>query len=296
MTTQEWASYKAAIKTLDQGPAKIKAAKSEYSKADAYMQDASTRRTWSEKGREDFYAAAREKRDNVIRNETRKMATALATVRAYNNYPGEKIDLNSTKLQNALSIVNMMGKSLPPAQQLSILEDFRGQPATLEFLSQAYDKNDLYFAKYAKEMAAPIPSNVLDQWEQAIAYADYTGEWDENRIYWERREFEKAANRLGFEPNGDDPFVEALRSMRADADVDTQRVISGAISQIVNDMSHRMTDEEKTRLLDSVMDEMDKVAKAAEQKEITSQARIYEALKDVANNSTAAENGGNDDV
>lgn len=278
MNKSEWASYKAALRTLSKGPEKIKAAKSEYAAADAWMKDPAHRRTWSEEGQKNFYGAAREKRDTVIKGECAKMAAALATVRSLNDFPRESIDLGSVKLQNALNIVQMMGKRLPPAQQLSILESFRGQPAALTFLGDVYEQTGLYYADYARDMAKPISSEALENMEYAIAKAEYTGEWDEGRIYWTRHAFDEQEKRLGFDANDADPFVTALKAMRPGETVDNQRLISNTIMQMTNDFN--MTDTEKTRLFDEVTAKMEAASAAAEEKEIKRQASTAAAIED----------------
>ena len=203
MDKKEWAAYKSALKTLDNGPKAIREAKVAYNEADSYMKQ--NQKNWSENGRRDFYAAAREKRDAAIQSECKKMEEAIGTLRAYRTYPNEAVDLNSTTLQNALSIINMMGKKLAPAQQLSILETFRGQPATLEFLSQVYKQNGLFYGDYAAEMAKPLSLNALEEMEANIYRAQFSGEWDAGKVYWVEHEFERTAARLGFDVQTVDP-------------------------------------------------------------------------------------------
>ena len=214
MDKTQWASFKAAIKTLDSSPKKIKEAKNEYNTADAYMRDPAHRRTWSEEGQRNFYAAAAEKRDKVIKAECEKMKKALETVRAYQDYPGEAIDLNSAKLQNALAIVNSMKDKTPHAVQVTILNSFKGEPAALQFLGDLFDANGLYYSQLAREMAKPISQEALSNIDQSIAAYEWNGEWDEHRTYWTQNSFNEYAERMGFGSETADPFVNVLKTMR----------------------------------------------------------------------------------
>lgn len=295
MDKKQWASYKAALKAMDQGPKAIKAAKAAYKEADDYMKQ--HEKDWSENGRRDFYAAAREKRDAAIQAECRKMEAAIGTLRAYRTYPNEAVDLNSTTLQNALSIINLMGKKLAPAQQLSILETFRGQPATLEFLSQVYKQNGLFYGDYAAEMAKPLSLNALEEMEANVYRAEYSGEWDGARTYWVEHEFERTAARLGFDVQTVDPYVEALRSMKENAkNQDEARVVANALFKMQNAGEFGLSDSDKEQIMNETYVAMAAATENRERREIATEAHTYRRLEELEQQIAAGENGGNENV
>lgn len=295
MDKKQWASYKAALRALDNGPKAIKAAKAEYNEADAYMRQ--NQKNWSENGRRDFYAAAREKRDAAIQSECKKMEDAIGTLRAYRTYPNEVVDLNSTTLQNALSIINMMGKKLAPAQQLSILETFRGQPATLEFLSQVYKQNNLFYGDYAAEMAKPLSEDAINEMEANIYRAQFSGEWDAGKVYWVEHEFERTAARLGFDVQTVDPYVEALRSMKDNAkNPDEARVVANAIFKMQNAGEFGLSDSDKEQIMNETYIAMAAATEDRERREIATEAHTYRRLEELEQQIAAGENGGNENV
>ena len=295
MDKKEWAMYKSALKALDQGPKAIKVAKATYDGASNYMKQ--HEKDWSENGRRDFYAAAREKRDAAIQAECKKMEAAIGTLRLYRSYPNEVVDLNSTQLQNALSIVNLMGKKLPPAQQLSILEAFRGQPATLEFLSQVYKQNGLFYGDYAAEMAKPLSEDAINEMEANIFRTEYSGEWDAGKVYWVEHEFERTGARLGFDVQTVDPYVEALRSMKENAkNQDEARAVSNALFKIMNAGEFGLTDSDKEQIMNETYIAMASATEDRERREIATEAHTYRSLEELEQQIAAGENGGNEKV
>lgn len=297
MDKKEWASYKAALRALDQGPKAIKAAKAAYNEADAYMKQ--NQKNWSENGRRDFYAAAREKRDAAIQAECKKMESAVSTLRSLREYPGETIDLNSTALQNALRIVEMMKGKLPYNQQISIAESFRGQPATLTFLADVYETNGINenMVQYVRDMAKPLSLNALEEMEANIYRAQFSGEWDAGKVYWVEHEFERTAARLGFDVQTVDPYVEALRSMKENAkNPDEARAVSNALFKIMNAGEFGLTDSDKEQIMNETYIAMAAATEDRERREIATEAHTYRRLEELEQQIAAGENGGNENV
>lgn len=297
MDKKQWASYKAALKAMDQGPKAIKAAKAAYKEADDYMKQ--HEKDWSENGRRDFYAAAREKRDAAIQAECKKMEAAVSTLRSFREYPGENIDLNSTALQNALRIIEMMKGKLPYNQQVSIAESFRGQPATLTFLADVYETNGInaHMVQYVRDMAKPLSLNALDEMEQNVFRAEYSGEWDGARTYWVEHEFERTAARLGFDVQTVDPYVEALRSMKENAkNQDEARVVANALFKMQNAGELGMSDSDKEQIMNETHIAMAAATEGRERREIATEASTYRRLEELEQQIAAGENGGNENV
>ena len=274
------ASFRSALKTLDAGPRKIAQARAEYAEADKYMQE--HKRTYSEIGQESFYKNARSKRDSIIKGEVDKIRKALETVREYRTFPGEAIDLSSTKLMNAISVMSVVGKKLRPDEQLSIAEQFRGEPAALHFLADLYRQNGLYYADYVDSMAKPISQEALDNMQYAVDSYEQLGKWPEDKIFWTKDAFAEAATRYGFDvADGKDAYVEALKDARAGKSVEEQRILSGAISEILKGQEY-LTDAQKAEIFNDATAKAKAVVENAEAREINKQA-VTQGLMDVIN-------------
>lgn len=299
MNKGEWASYKAALRALDHGPKAIKQAKAAYNEGDQYMR--ANQKNWSENGRRDFYAALREKRDQAIQAECQKMETAVSTLRSLREYPGETIDLNSTALQNALRIVEMMKGKLPYNQQISIAESFRGQPATLTFLADVYETNGINekMVQYVRDMAKPLSESALNEMEAAIYSAQYTGDWNEGRVWWVKNEFSRTAKRLGYDMDGNDPYTEALRSMKENAqNPDEARAIGSGLFQLLNASELSLSDADRERIFNETMEKAAAASADRELRETAHDSNVYRALQELDEKSQQDDGkiGGNENV
>lgn len=299
MNQGEWASYKSALKVLDRSPKAIKQAKAAYDEGDAYMK--ANQKNWSENGRRDFYAALREKRDQAIQAEVKKMESAVSTLRSLREYPGETIDLNSTALQNALRIVEMMKGKLPYNQQISIAESFRGQPATLTFLADVYQANGINenMVQYVRDMAKPLSLNALEEMEVNIYRAQYTGDWDDGRVWFVKKEFARTAERLGYDMDGHDPYTEALRSMKENAqNPDEARAISSGLFQLLNASDLSLSEADRERIFNETMEKAAAASADRELRETAREASTYRALEmlEAESKQNDGTNGGNENV
>jgi len=289
MNKAEWTAFRAAVKTLDAGPKKIAAARAEYAEADKYMQE--HKRIYSQIAQENYYKTAQAKRDTAIKGEVAKIAKALETVREYRTFPGEAIDLSSTKLMNALTVINTMGKKLRPDEQLSIAQQFVGEPAALHFLGELYRKNGLFYADHLDAMAKPISETAIENLEYCVGAYEGLGKWPfEDRCYWTANEFAQAATRYGFDvADGKDVYVEALKDARAGQTPEAQRILSGAIAQIQNGREY-LTDAQKAEIFNDASAKVKALADDAEAAEISRQATTQEALDTIRATAGTAEN------
>lgn len=280
MNKQQWASFKSAIKTLDEGPKRIEKARAEYADTCAYMKDPAVKRTFSEVAQQKYFDRARDKRDSIVKSEVSKIAQALETVREYRTFPGEAIDLSSTKLMNALTVINTMGKKLRPDEQLSIAEQFRGEPAALHFLGELYRQSGLYYGDFVDSMAAPIPETALENLQYCVDSYEGLGKWPfEDKCYWTRNAFAEAASRYGFDvTTGADAYIEALKSAREGQTPEAQRILSGAIIQIQQGNEIGMTDAQKAEIFNDASAKVKALADATEAREISRQATTQSAL------------------
>lgn len=208
-------ALKAALKTLDSAPRAIEAAKTKYR---AEMNDIRAKESSGNYGPNNIrqmQEAAKRERDRAIKSLAESMKPALQTVRANNDYSGEQLSLDDPKFSNALTVIGMLGKSMPLSTQASILGQFRGNPAALSVLEQAYKKNGLYLASTAHEMQRPINSQALDEMEIALAYYDHSAaqgfpDFDYGKIRWTHQAFAEQAERLGYDTTDESPYAYAL--------------------------------------------------------------------------------------
>lgn len=293
MDKSQWAAFRSALKTLDAGPKKIAQAREEYSAADAYMRDPANSRRYSDIGKENYYKTAKTKRDTVIKGEVAKIAKALETVREYRTFPNESINLGDSKLQAALNIINLMGSKLPHAQQISIIQDFQGRPAELNFLADVFDSQKLYYGNYARELAKPVSEEAISNLEYCVGAYEGLGKWPfDNKCYWTRNAFAEAASLYGFDvADGKDAYVEALKAAREGKSVEEQRVISEAIIKIQRGNEYGMDDSQKATIFDGVTEKLEALSNDKEAREIQRQA-VTQGLMDVINTVHEAQKGG----
>lgn len=281
-TAGKAAAFKTALRTLDRAPKKIREARDVYSEAIKQNNTPEAKRIYSEVYRENTAKAARETRDAEIKKQVDEIRAALAVVREGREFPDSKLDVSNAKLMNAVTMINAVGHSLDPIQQIDIANQFRGDPASLKFLGQIYAKNNLYYADYVASMAKPIPQQALDDLEYCVNRFDYCGGvWDDDsdaKIMWTKGEFAKASERYGYEDSEIDPFEDALYFMKqryAD-DPDAQKAAGYAIRQM---QTEDMTPTEKANLFNQTADTIK--SKAAER---TDQQTRYDAAQYKAEN------------
>lgn len=175
---------------------------------------------------------------------------ALNVIRENRDFPDAVLDFQNPKLQNALAVLNVMGNSLPHEDQLAILHGFRGQIAELRFLSKAFEKNGLYYADAAMEMAKPISGFAIDEASAAIQRVLYNGKWEISLGV--TPQFEKALTRYGWNDNAEtDPYTALLMGMYDGAEDKAEKdALAIAIKKI------NATDENGSRLTTSAKNDI----------------------------------------
>jgi len=192
-----------------------------------------------------------------------------------------------------------MGKKLRPDEQLSIAQQFTGEPAALHFLGELYRKNGLFYADHLDEMAKPISETAIENLEYCVGAYEGLGKWPfDDKCYWTQNAFAEAASRYGFDvADGKDAYVEALKSARAGQTPEAQRILSGAIAQIQNGREY-LTDSQKAEIFNDASAKVKALADDAEAREISRQAATQEAIDTIrataATAETAVDEGGGD--
>ena len=156
-------------------------------------------------------------RDRICHALARSMRPALETVKANNSLADEPLDINDPKVQNAINVISLMGKNLTYADQISMLEGFRGNPAALRFIQSAFRKNGLtYAADQAGEMMKPVSQRAIEQMSEVLNFHDYYETKGQlsfpiERATWTKSEFGQAFDRMGYNPDTKtDPYSYAL--------------------------------------------------------------------------------------
>lgn len=156
-------------------------------------------------------------RDRICHALARSMRPALETVKANNSLADEPLDINDPKVQNAINVISLMGKNLTYADQISMLEGFRGNPAALRFIQSAFRKSGLtYAADQAREMMKPVSQKALQEMNEVLNFHDYAEangrlDFPIERAFWTKSEFGQQFDRLGYNPDTKaDPFSYAL--------------------------------------------------------------------------------------
>lgn len=206
-----------ALRVLAESPKKIAEAEKKCKEALDEVKAREATGNWSpnaiKNGREDAYA----ERDRVCHALAHGMRSALETVRANNGLAEQPLDINNPKIQNAINVMSLLGKNLTYADQASILESFRGDPASLRFIKSAFEKNGLtYAAKQAADMMKPISTQAIEEMETVLAYHDYNEKCGRysfpiEKAMYTMGEFQRQLERFGYDPGTDtDPFSYAL--------------------------------------------------------------------------------------
>ena len=205
-----------ALSVLASAPGKIAEAQEKCRQQIAAV-DAKDKNLWAPATLERERAAAREERDRVCHALAHSMRPALETVKANNSLADEPLDIHDPKIQNAINVISLMGKNLTYTDQISMLESFRGNPAALRFVQSAFKKNGLtYAAEQAGEMMKPISNKAIEQMSEVLNFHDYAEaqgrlDWQIERAYWTKGEFQRQYDRMGYNPETkSDPYSYAL--------------------------------------------------------------------------------------
>lgn len=206
-----------SLKILAENPGKIEAEKRKYNDRMAEIKAEEAKGIWSPNAIKEKRARALEDRDRVCHALAHSMRSALDTVKANNDYSSVTIDLDNKKLQTALSMVSLMGEKMTYNDQLGVLAQFRGDPASLRVLEAAFAKNGQdWAAKNAREMQKTISEQAINEMSVVLTfheYAEQRGRFDFpiEKARWTRGEFGKQAERMGFDIDGvSDPFLLAI--------------------------------------------------------------------------------------
>lgn len=205
-----------SLSVLAENPKKIKEAEEKCKAALAEIRSKEMSGNWSPNALKRMRDEAIAERNRVCHGLAHSMRSALETVKQNNSPAEEPLDINSPKIQNAVNVLSLMGKNLTFADQASLLETFRGDPAALRFLQSAFAKNGLRFAaQQAGEMMRSISQQAINQVEEVLNFHDYAesqGRYDfpAERMMWTHGEFQRQIDRMGYEPSNADPFLTAI--------------------------------------------------------------------------------------
>ena len=205
-----------SLSVIVENPKKIKEAEEKCKAALAEIRVKEKSGNWSPNAIKRMKDEAIAERNRVCHSLAHAMRPALETIKQNNSPSQEPLDINSPKIQNAVNVLSLMGKNLTPADQASILESFRGDPAALRFLQSAFQKNGLKFAaQQAGEMMRSVSQQAINQVEEVLNFHDYAesqGRYDfpADRMVWTHNEFQRQIDRMGYEPSNADPFLAAI--------------------------------------------------------------------------------------
>ena len=208
---------KKALKILAENPSKIEFAKQKYNDRMKEIRAEEAKGIWSPKAIEKMKSDALAERDRTAHALAHAMKSALEIVKANNDFQDTAIDLSSPKLQNALSVINALGKNMPYSDQISLCSQFVGDIASLRVIEGALKNAGLnYGAKQAHELQRQIPNNAITEMETVLAFHDYAERQNRldfpiSRAHWTKGEFKKAFDRLGYDSDSlSDPYSLSL--------------------------------------------------------------------------------------
>ncbi len=159
---------------------------------------------------------ARAERDRTCHALAHRMRESLNYVAENNNYDTETINFEDSKLQAALKTIDYMGKDLSYADQMSIINKFRGDVGALRVIEKAFAKNGLYMKSAAKELQKTIPERALKEMSEVLAFHDYAESQNRfdfpiERATWTKGEFAKQLERLSLDTtDAADPYSAVL--------------------------------------------------------------------------------------
>lgn len=245
------ASYFAALKTLDSGPREIEQARAQYDADMGHVREMESKGYWAPIAIQRMKDQAQTKRDDAIRKAVDRMRPALEVVEAERSAPGDMLDID--KVQNVISVVNAMGRKLSPADQLAIVEKYRGDNASLNFISDLFAKNGLYYSDYARQLTAPVPQQAIEELAVEIGRYDYNGKFEMSNIAWTRGEFDRALQRAGVNPT-ESPYITALRQLKRNGETETVRqAAASALASMSADGEESPTDDALKMMLDTCL-------------------------------------------
>ena len=159
-----------SLKILAQNPGKIKAQQNLYKDRLAEIRRKEETGNYARNTLEREKAEALASRDRVCHTLAHSMREALNYVAQNNDYSVHAIDLDNKKLQTALSMVNLMGSNMSFSDQLGVINQFKGDPASLRVLEAAFQKlGQSWAAKTAAEMQKPVSNKAIEEMSGEIA-------------------------------------------------------------------------------------------------------------------------------
>lgn len=217
------------LKILDTTPQEINRQQQAYRAALADIDAEERKGIWGKVTLDKRRQEAREARDKTCHALAHRMRESLEYVKAHNNYADtETIDFEDPRLQSALRTIDFMGRDLSYADQMSIINKFRGDVGALRVIEKAFAKNGLYMKSAAKELQKPISAQAINEMAEVLAYHDYhegKGEWSFpiEKAAWSKDEFGKQLQRLSIDATEEpDPYSAVLDAVadqiRADRD------------------------------------------------------------------------------
>lgn len=205
------------LKILAENPGRIKAQDKLYSERLAEIKAREASGNWSPNTIKREREEAKAEHDRVAHALANAMRPALEYVRQNNDFTALPIDLDNSKLQRAVNMIGLMGKNLSFSDQAGLIDQFRGDPASLRVLEAAFSKNGQeWAAKTAKEMQKPISNQALDELSVVLAFHEYherKGEFSfpAEKMVWTHPAFAQHAQKLGLDLDEvADPYSLAL--------------------------------------------------------------------------------------
>ena len=206
-----------ALRTIAETPKKVAEAQAKCNAVLADVAEKEKTGNWSPNSlktrREEAYA----ERDRVCHALIHGMRPALDVIKANNDYANEPVNFNNPKLQNAINMLQYMDKT-SYADIASLLESFRGDPASIRFLKKALEKSGMKWAadNLAEPMLKSVDPYAIEQMEEVLAYHDYAEaqgrlDFPISKCY-KHSAFEDQINRMGYEDsNAGDAYSFAIK-------------------------------------------------------------------------------------
>ena len=208
-------ALKDALKIMTEAPDSLRRAEERYKEKLAAIKAKETTGNWSPNAIQTDRKAAKEDRDRIVSRLMGQMKGAIQTISENNNFSGEAFDFSDSKFQSAIRFLDIMGHDMTHADQINLLEQFRGNPGALNALGAAMKKKGLYFADRAKELTKTIPQSALEDAAYVVSKYQYFGEVDLGHMRWSMGEFKKQAERMGYDmTDAPDPYISALIDAR----------------------------------------------------------------------------------
>ena len=192
-----------ALKILDSTPKEINRQREVYRDKLREIDAEEKKGIWGRVTLDGHRQKAKEARDKTLKALVSRMKDAYNLVAENNDYAGsETIDFSDKKLNDALRMVEVMGKDLSVTDQAALLNSFRGNIGALRVLQKTFAKNGLALKDAAAELQKPISAQAMEDMRTAISFAEHyaaTGNWTEDpfaRTLWTASQFSKQIDRL----------------------------------------------------------------------------------------------------